>query len=443
MATRGAIPRETVLRRSPSRMKLTDSMPTLPLDRRRERWVLLLLTAVQFAHTLDFMIMMPLGPQLMRAFAITPGKFGGLVSAYTFSAGVAGLLATFVLDRFDRRRALLWIFGGFAGATLCCGLAPTYAALFGSRVLAGAFGGVTASLVLAMIGDVVPLERRGAAIGLVMSGFSVASIAGVPVGLWLAGHADWHRPFVTLAAISAVILGVMVRLLPSVPPHPQPGGLAAALGRAREIAVHPNHLRAFALSIVMALAAYIVFPYLSPSLVANCGYPERLLPLVYVCGGLASVIGMNAAGQLADRHGRLRVFRVAATVSIATVLLVTHLPAWPLAALIAGTASFMTLNSMRYVPAMAMITASVVPRQRAGFLSLNSALQQLAGGLSVSLAAWIVDVDAAGRILHYGMLGWVSVALVLATLALAARLRVAEGPPEPESVFPGSESVVD
>lgn len=413
------------------------------LDRRRERWVLLLLTAVQFAHTLDFMIMMPLGPQLMRAFGISAGQFGALVSAYTFSAGAAGLLATFVLDQFDRRRALVGVFAGFALATLCCGLAPTYPALFAARVLAGAFGGVTASVVLAMVGDVVPIERRGAAIGLVMSGFSVASIAGVPAGLWLAGQADWHRPFVTLAGISVLILGVMLRLLPSIPPHPTPGGLSAAVERAREIAVHPNHLRAFALSVVMALAAYIVFPYLSPSLVANCAYPERLLPLVYVCGGLMSVVGMNLAGRLADSHGRLRVFRLAAFVSTATVLLVTHLPAWPLAALVASTAAFMTMNSMRYVPAMAMVTASVAPRQRAGFLSLNSALQQLAGGLSVSLAAWIVDQDAAGRILHYGMLGWVSVVLVLVSLALAARLRTAEGPPERERVFPGSESVVD
>jgi predicted MFS family arabinose efflux permease len=424
-------------------MKLADPMEPVMPDRRRERWVLLLLTAVQFAHTLDFMIMMPLGPQLMRAFAITPGKFGALVSAYTFSAGAAGLLATFVLDRFDRRRALLWVFAGFAVATLSCGLAPTYGMLFIARVLAGAFGGVTASLVLAMVGDLIPIERRGAAIGLVMSGFSVASIAGVPAGLWLAGHADWHRPFVTLAAISAGIFGVVVRLLPSVPPHPALGGIGAAIGRARDIAMHPNHLRAFALSIALALGGYIVFPYLSPSLVANCGYPERLLPLVYVCGGLAAVVGMNMAGRLSDRLGRLRVFRVAAALSILTVLLATHLPAWPLPLLLVATAGFMTMNAVRYVPAMAMITASVVPRQRAGFLSLNSALQQIAGGISVSLAAWIVDEDAAGHILHYGMLGWVSVVLVLATLVLAARLRVAGGPPEHERVFPGSEVVVD
>ena len=424
---------------------VTGSMNHEISDRRRERWVLLLLTAAQFAHTLDFMIMMPLGPQLMRAFAISAGQFGSLVSVYNFSAGFAGLFATFALDRFDRKRALLWVFAGFGFATLSCGLAPTYPLLLGARVLAGAFGGVTASIILAMVGDLVPLERRGAAIGMVMSGFSVASIAGIPAGLWLAGHADWHRPFIAIAALSALIFGVMARVLPAVAPHPEPGGLRASLHRAREIAVHPNHLRAFALSVAMALGAYIVFPYLSPSLVANCGYPEHLLPWVYVCGGIASVVAMNAAGWLADRHGRLRVFRAAAIVSTFTVLLVTHLPVWPVALVLVSTALFMTMNSMRYVPAMAMVTACVVPRQRGGFMSLNSALQQLAGGLSVTVAAGIVDQDAAGHILHYGMLGWVSVVLVLVSLVLAARLRVAETSvgPDKERVFPGSEAVLD
>ena len=415
------------------------------LNRRQERWVLLLLTAVQFSHTLDFMIMMPLGPQLMRAFSISAGQFGALVSVYTFSAGLAGLLATFVLDRFDRKRALLWLFSGFALATLSCAMAPTFPLLLGARVLAGAFGGVTASQVLAMVGDLVPIERRGAAIGMVMSGFSVASIAGIPAGLWLAGLADWHRPFLALAGLSVLVLVVMVRVLPSVPPHPELGGLRAAMGRAKEIAVHPNHVRAFVLSVVMAFAAYIVFPFLSPSLVANCGYPEEQLPWVYVCGGLASVVAMNAAGWLADRYGRLLIFRVSALASLVTVLLVTHLPVWPMGLVLVCTASFMTMNSMRFVPAMAMVTASVVPRQRGGFMSLNSALQQLAGGLSVTVAALIVDQDSAGHILHYGMLGWVSVVLVLGSIVLAARLRVAEldGPPDHERVYPGSETVLD
>ena len=195
----------------------------------------------------------------------------------------------------------------------------------------------------------------------------------------------------------------------------------------------------------MAFGAYIVFPYLSPSLVANCSFPEPLLPWVYVCGGVASVVAMNAASRLADRFGRLRVFRAAALVSTLTVLLVTHLPVWPVALVLMSTASFMTMNSMRYVPAMAMVTASVVPRQRGGFMSLNAALQQLAGGLSVTAAAWIVDQDAAGHLLHYGMLGWVSVVLVLGSLLLAARLRVAEtgDVPDKERVYPGSEAVLD
>ena len=402
-----------------------------PLDRRRERWVQLLLTAVQFTHVLDFMILMPLGPQLMRAFGITASQFGALVSAYNFSAGAAGLLATFVLDRWDRKRALLLLYGGFALATLSCALAPSYPALLGARVLAGAFGGVAASQVLALVGDLVPTERRGAAFGLVMSGFSLAAVAGVPAGLWLAQLVDWHTPFSTLSAIALVLGLIMTRILPSVPPHPEPGGVRAVVERARQIAIHPNHLRAFALTLVLAFAAFLVFPYLSPSLVANAGFPERHLPLVYIVGGAVTIFATNLVGRLSDRFGRLRIYRIGAVASMVPVMLVTHLPVLPMALTLVCTALFMSLNSTRIVPATAMITASVIPRQRGGFMSLNSALQQLGGGLAVSVAAWIVDQDAAGHILHYGTIGWLSVGLIGITLVLAGRLRVAEAESRP------------
>src|SRR6266478_6612963 len=171
-----------------------------------ERSLLLVLAAIQFTATVDFLIILPLGPQYMRVFGITPAQFGMIVSAYALSAGVSGIAAGFFLDRFDRKRALLGLYLGFAIGTLCCARAPSYHLLVAARVLAGAFGGVAGALILAIIGDVIPEERRGAATGLVMSSFSVASICGVPIGLLLATHVNWHIPFFVLAALSLVIL---------------------------------------------------------------------------------------------------------------------------------------------------------------------------------------------------------------------------------------------
>src|SRR5437016_3527753 len=143
-----------------------------------ERVVILTLAAVQFTSIVDFMVVMPLGPQLMRTLQIDPARFGLVVSSYTFAAGVAGLVASSLVDRFGRKAAFLSLYAGFLVGTLLCGLAPSYAALLAARVVTGAFGGILGGMALAIIGDVFPEERRGAATGSLMSAFALASTVG-------------------------------------------------------------------------------------------------------------------------------------------------------------------------------------------------------------------------------------------------------------------------
>lgn len=174
--------------------------------RRTERIVLFVLAAVQFTSIVDFMVVMPLGPQLMRSLEIGPAEFGLIVSSYTFAAGVAGLVASSIVDRFSRRTAFLTLYAGFLIGTLLCALAPTYQLLVAARVLTGAFGGVLGGMAMAIIGDVFPEERRGRATGSLMSAFALASVFGVPFGLYLGMTFEWHAPFLALVA-----LGISVR----------------------------------------------------------------------------------------------------------------------------------------------------------------------------------------------------------------------------------------
>src|SRR5438034_2808488 len=184
-----------------------------------ERLLLLSLAAIHFTTIVDFIIIMPLGPQYMRVFSISPGQFGLIVSSYAISAGISGLAAGFFLDRFDRKRALLSLYTGFTVGTLFCALAQTYHLLVAARALAGAFGGVTGALILAIVGDVIPEHRRGAAMGLVMSAFSIANICGVPLGLMLASSFNWHVPFFALAGLSVVILVILLGVMPALLSH--------------------------------------------------------------------------------------------------------------------------------------------------------------------------------------------------------------------------------
>ena len=136
---------------------------------------------------------------------IGPGKFSGWVAAYTLSAGWVGLIGAPFIDRFDRRPLLLFAYAGFTAGTLACALAHTHAALLATRILCGAFGGLSGTLVMAVVSDVVPPERRAAGMGVVMGAFSFAAALGVPSGLWLAHRFVWETPFVLLAALSAVM----------------------------------------------------------------------------------------------------------------------------------------------------------------------------------------------------------------------------------------------
>lgn len=179
----------------------------------------MVLAGAQFSHILDFVIMMPLGPQFMRVLLISPQQFGFLVSIYTFSAALCGFFGAFFIDRFDRKTALLTLYGGFTLGTLFCAISPSFYVLLAARAVAGAFGGLMGAVIFSIIGDAFIETKRGAATGTVMSAFSLASVLGVPFGLYLATHYSWQAPFFLLAGVSLVMIGVAMRVLPPLRSH--------------------------------------------------------------------------------------------------------------------------------------------------------------------------------------------------------------------------------
>jgi predicted MFS family arabinose efflux permease len=253
-------------------------------QQRGERIILFILAAVQFTTIVDFMIVMPLGPQFMRTLNIDPAQFGLIVSSYTFAAGAAGLVASSVVDRFARRTAFMALYAGFLIGTLLCALAPNYHLLVAARVLTGAFGGILGGMAMAIIGDVFPEERRGRATGSLMTGFALASVAGVPLGLYIGTNYGWHMPFVALAIAGVPALILTPFVLPPLDAHVGKEH-AHPIRSLVETFSHANHLNAFALIITLMIGSFAVFPYLSAYLVANVGMSEDQLPLVYIAGG--------------------------------------------------------------------------------------------------------------------------------------------------------------
>jgi predicted MFS family arabinose efflux permease len=384
--------------------------------------LLLVLAAVQLTHIVDFIIIMPLGPVFREEMDLSPSEFGAVVSAYTISAGIAGLLAARFLDRFDRKKTLLGLYAGFIMGTLFCALAPSYPFLLAARSVAGAFGGIVAAMVLAIVGDAFPYARRGIAMGVVMSAFSVASIVGVPLGLALAELDGWRSTFTVLGGLSTAVLALAYAALPSLRGHlaRDPGPAASSW----EVLTAPNHLRAFILSSAIVFSTFMIVPHLPSFLEGNVGVRQTELKYMYLCGGLATLLTTTMFGRLADRFGKLPVFRVLAFITAAAVLFVTSLPAGlALALVLTVTTVYMVAASGRMVPAMALITASAAPACRGSFMSFNAAVQQFAAGLATLIAGFLV-YEAEGRALGgFWLVGLLSAVATASTLVLAGRLR--------------------
>ncbi len=396
-----------------------------------ERTVVLTLSAVQFTSIVDFMVIMPLGSRLMRELHVQPEQFGWIVSSYTFAAAVAGLVAASVMDRFGRRSAFLSLYAGFLVGTLLCGLAPNFWALLAARVVTGAFGGILGGLALAIIGDVFPEERRGRATGALMSAFALASVVGVPFGLFLGTRMGWHAPFLLLVVLGLPILAVGYRVLPPLREHLEghPKARAHPLHLLASTFAEPNHLRAFALVVSMMLGGFAVITYLSPYLVLNVGVSEDELFWVYVAGGALTLFTSPVVGRLADYFGKLRVYQVIAPLSALLMLLATHLPRVPLFAAMMVFGLFMVTNSGRMIAAMAMITGTVAPHRRGGFMSANSAVQHVAAGVGAWLGGQMLAENADHSLRHFGRVGWMAAGFTLLSLYLAGRLRPAVSTP--------------
>lgn len=394
------------------------------LSPRRELWLLITLAGIQFTNILDFMIMMPLGPALTALFHISDAQFGMLVSAYTLAAGASGLAASTYIDRFDRKRLLMVLYGLFALSTLACGLAPTYGSLMVARIAAGIFGGVLSALSQTIVGDVIPYERRGRAMGVVMTSFSVSTVAGVPLGLFLAAHFGWHLPFILIAVLSVLFMVFAHVSMPSLQDHLAAQVHTSSWSRIRDVVVDRNHQRAFVFSALLMFAGFTVIPYITIYMQANVGMRADQVPYIYLCGGVATLLTARVVGRLADSWGKFKTFRVMAAIVLLPMLAITQLGQVAMGWVLLVSTLFFVCMSGRMIPGMAMLTSAANPALRGTFMTLNSAVQSAAMGLAALVGGYIINRNTLGLVENYGWAAVVGGCASVLTIVVGARLQL-------------------
>jgi predicted MFS family arabinose efflux permease len=388
-----------------------------------QKFVVGLLAFLQFAVILDFMIMAPLGALIMPKLGITPKQFGLVVSAYAFSAGISGFVTAGFADRFDRKKILLFFYGGFLCGTLWCGLAPTFELLLAARVVTGLFGGVIGSVVLAIATDLFELSLRGRVMGLIQTAFAASQVLGLPMGLFLSNRWDWHAPFIVLAALGALGLAVISMKLRPVDAH---------LGKPQEHSpfmhlfhtiTEPRHLLAFLTVTLLATGGFMLMPFSSAFLVHNLGIELSHLPTIYFFTGMCTIVFGPLIGKAADKFGKFRVFLFGSALSILMVLIYTHMAQTSVAVVILINVALFVGIFSRMIPFQALVTQVPEATKRGSFNAISASIQQVSGGLASLLAGHIVTQGADGRIEHFPQVGYVVVGTTLLAVGLVWRIQ--------------------
>lgn len=389
----------------------------------KEKLLVIILACVNFTHIMDFMIMMPLGPQFMSLFHITPAQFGFAVSAYSIMAGISGFVSAFYVDRFDRKDVLMFAYAGFLVGTFACALAPTYFFLVAARMLAGLFGGMIGAQVLSIVGDTFGYERRASAMGILMTSFSFASVIGVPTGLKLATVFSWHAPFLLVGIMGLFVWVLIWWRIPPITKHLEAGPIDRnPIHILTNIFSSPKPRRALALTSVLMLGHMSVIPFITPALVGNAKFSLDHIFLIYLVGGACTIVSSPLVGKLADKRGKYPIFVLFALLSLIPLWFITNLWPIPTWAILAIAAMFFVFANGRMIPIQAMVSNVVPPQQRGSFMSINSSVQQLATGVAANLGGLVIIKHTDGYLEHYQWVGYFAITLVLITLYLAHRV---------------------
>ncbi|MCW3467299.1 MFS transporter [Chitinophaga nivalis] len=385
--------------------------------------IIALLALTQFTVVLDFMVMSPLGDVLMKSMHIAPAQFGLVVSAYAFSAGLSGLLTAGFADRFDRKKLLLFFYGGFILGTLSCGFAHTYPLLVAARIITGLFGGVIGSISMAIVADLFVITQRGRVMGYMQMGFGASQVLGIPIGLYLANLWGWESPFFMIVGIALIIMLMLAVKLQPITAHLAWQHDKSAFIHLLHTIRKKNYRIGFAATALLSLGGFMMMPFGSAFAINNLHITSHQLPLLFMITGVATLFVMPIAGRLSDRMDKFRLFAFSSLFMLIVIVYYTHLGPHPVWYIMFLNILMMAGIMGRMIPATTLVTAVPEMQDRGAFMSINSSLQQIAGGIAAAFAGLIVvQKDEFSPLQHYDIVGWIIVGITMIALVMIFRV---------------------
>ena len=375
---------------------------------RFELKITLLVLGIQFVTIVDFMMIMPLGPDFARELGLRLDALGLITAAYVFSAATVSFMSARYMDILPRKRGLACCLAGLLCiAVITPSLGESYGltGLLVGRALAGMFGGPATGLAMTILTDAIAPEKRGRAVGLAGAAFSVAAIAGVPLGLELARIGGWQLPFYSVAVASGL---AMLATLLFIPNHLQTRRNGRWQGTWTFLARKKTAV-AYLIVGITPIASFLFIPNMFTYFQMNLGYPRELIGLLYAIGGTCTLMSMQIAGWNADRFG---IARASLVVSLGSVISAIVLFGFDplIAPLMVLFPIMMVFNSARSVVAHTGSSLVPVPEERGAHMAFQVTVRHLGTGIGAVMGAWILSTGPTGALEH---IEWLLAAYIL------------------------------
>jgi len=392
---------------------------------KKERAIILLLAAINFTRVLDFVNMVPLSIYLIPSLHISAFQFSTLIAAYSISAFFSGIIAALLIDRHDRKVSLLIAFTGFLIGSFACGIAPNYVTLLVARIVSGTFGGLLGAQLYSIVADIFSYERRGRAMGIVMSAFAIASVIGIPLSLLLTNvfNSNWHLPFLANGFVGLLLLPLMIKYLPSMKGHITTHTSSTLFGSLTNPMKIGMQRSALIFSCLFMFGHFLVIPFIPSYLEFNKGFTKLQIPLILLCGGLTSFAAAIYLGRFSDKKGKLPIFLWSVFISLFLVFILTNMPSMNILGVLLFFGLLFMVVTSRIVMAQSMISNVVSQNQRGSFMSVNGSMQQLGQGMASLVAGAIVKTNkATHQLSNYNWVGYLSIAVLIVAVLIGNKI---------------------
>ena len=388
-----------------------------------QKFVIFILAITQFTVILDFMVISPLGDILMKSIGMKPSQFGIAVSAYALSAGASGLLTAGFADKFDRKKLLLFFYTGFILGTFFCGIANTYETLVAARIFTGLFGGVIGSISMAIVTDIFAIQQRGRVMGFLQMGFGASQVLGIPIGLYLANAWGWHAPFLWIVGMAAIIALLIAFRMGPVAEHLKLKQDKSPLLHLWNTLSKSDYRIGFTATALLSIGGFMMMPFGSAFAINNLKITQTQLPTIYMVAGIFTLLCMPLMGKLSDKFDKFKIFTIGCFWTIGVILVYTHLGVTALWLVIILNVLMMVGITGRMVPSTALVTGVPEMKDRGAFMSINSSLQQISGGIAAVVGGQIVfQQTKTSPLEHYDTLGYIVAVITFISIFLMYRV---------------------